>query len=324
MDSENNLTLRNWVILLAICIIGILVITAYIFLQAGQGAGPAPPAAAVTPATQITIGLSLSEDYPFFIALRQGAEESAALHGARIITAENPHEDPEKQAAGIRRLADEGIDVLLLNPTANSQQLIPVIEELHSQKIPVITVDRPMAGGPVTCHISSDNVAGGRMAGEFLAETMGREGKIVEIEGVPNSSAAIERGRGFNEAIGNYKGIVVVARKPADFNRTMAKAVFLQILNEQPEIGGVFAHNDDMILGAIDAAKEAGRAGPIIFVGFDAIGPAVDAVEAGDLEATIAQQPADMGRLGVETAMKCVKGENVPPAIPVGLALVSG
>lgn len=123
--------------------------------------------------------------------------------------------------------------------------------------------------------------------------------------------------------IGNADGIEIVARERADFNREKGKAVFARILAAHPNIDGVFAHNDDMILGAIAAAKEAGREKEINFIGFDAVDDAVKALHAGDLAATIAQQPAEIGRMSVQAASRHLKGETVPKFIPVDLALIT-
>jgi len=114
-----------------------------------------------------------------------------------------------------------------------------------------------------------------------------------------------------------------LARQTANFNRAEGLSVFENILQAQPEIDGVFAHNDEMILGAIEAAEAAGRAEEITFVGFDAIDDAVAAVEEGRLAATVAQQPAEMGRLGVETAVARLSGASVDEYIPVDLRLVT-
>ena len=115
----------------------------------------------------------------------------------------------------------------------------------------------------------------------------------------------------------------MIARETANFNREEGRTVFAALLEEYEEIDGVFAHNDEMILGAIEAAKAADRAGDILFVGFDAIEDAVAAVESGDLLATIAQQPAEMGRLGVEAAVDYLNGTEIPESVPVDLALIT-
>ncbi|MBM4467634.1 MAG: D-ribose ABC transporter substrate-binding protein, partial [Chloroflexi bacterium] len=211
---------------------------------------------------------------------------------------------------------------LLINPT-DAEAVVPSIEKANVAGIPVFTVDRATAGGTIVSHIASDNVAGGKMAGEELARLLGGKGKVVELEGITGTSSARERGQGFNEVIKGYPGIEVVARQTADYDRAKGLMVFENILAAQPNIAGVFAHNDQMILGAIEAAEAAGRTKEIVFVGFDAIDDAVAAVKAGKLAATIAQQPAEMGRLSVEFAAKYLRGETVDKYVPVPLSLVT-
>ena len=200
---------------------------------------------------------------------------------------------------------------------------MPSIQKANQAGIPVFTVDRAAEGGQIVSHIASDNVAGGRMAAEFLCKALNGKGKVVELEGIPGTSAARDRGKGFNDYLKEKcPGLEVVARQPADFNRAKGLQVFENILQAQPKIDGVFAHNDEMVLGAIQAAEAAGRTG-IIFVGFDAIDDAVKAVKEGKLAATVAQQPAEMGRLAVEMAVKYLRGEKVEKFIPVPLSLVT-
>src|SRR5690606_23104698 len=178
------------------------------------------------------------------------------------------------------------------------------------------------SGGEVVSHIASDNVAGGRLAGQFLCNAPGGEGRVVELEGIAGTSAARDRGEGVDAYLSEHcPGLEVAARQTANFNRDGGLTVCEKILQAQPEIDGVFAHNDEMILGAIEAAEAAGREG-IIFVGFDAIDDAVAAVKDGRLAATVAQQPDLMGEIAVETAVAYLSGEAVEAAIPVDLRLV--
>ena len=147
---------------------------------------------------------------------------------------------------------------------------------------------------------------------------------MVELEGIAGTSAARDRGQGFNEYLEQQcTGLVIVAVQTANFNRAEGLTVYENILQAQPEIAGTFAHNDEMILGAIEAAEAAGRAEVIIFVGFDAVDDAVQAVRDGRLAATVAQQPALMGQLGVDVAFRFLSGEQVEGYIPVDLSLVT-
>jgi len=272
-------------------------------------------------AEELTLGLSLSTlNNPFFVTLKDGAEAKAAELGVKLIVVDS-QDDPAKEAANVEDLIQKKVSALLINPT-DSDAVVPLVMKANAAKIPVFTVDRGANMGEVTSHVASDNVAGGKMAAEYLAQLLNNAGKVVELEGIAGSSAAVDRGKGFNEVMDAVDGIEIVARQTANFNRAEGLSVFENILQAQTDIQGVFAHNDEMILGAFQAADAAGRAGDIVFVGFDAVDDAVKAVEDGKLAATVAQQPAEIGKLGVEMAVKHLNGEAVEAYIPVPLSLV--
>ncbi|MBS3783315.1 MAG: substrate-binding domain-containing protein [Anaerolineae bacterium] len=270
-----------------------------------------------------TLGLSVSTlNNPFFVTLQEGAEEAAQGAGAELVVVD-AQDDSAREATNIEDLIQQEVDALLINPT-DADAIVPSVQKANEAGIPVFTVDRAAAGGEIVSHIASDNVAGGRMAAEYLCDALGGSGKVVELEGIAGTSAARDRGQGFNDYMSSEcTGVEIVARQTANFNRAEGLSVFENILQAQPEIDGVFAHNDEMILGAIEAAEAAGRADEITFVGFDAVDDAVAAVEEGRLAATVAQQPAEMGRLGVETAVAHLQGEAVDEYIPVDLRLVT-
>ena len=285
---------------------------------------PTSEAAAPAPETGVTLGLSLSTlNNPFFVTLGEGAQEAADAAGVELVVVD-AQDDSAQEATNIEDLISQGVGAILVNPT-DADAIVPSIQKANQAGIPVFTIDRGAAGGEVVSHIASDNVAGGRLAAEFLCDALGGSGKVVELEGIAGTSAARDRGQGFNEYMAEEcSGVEIIAKQTANFNRAEGLTVFENILQAEPEIDGVFAHNDEMILGAIEAAKSAGRDGEIVFVGFDAVDDAVAAVDAGDLAATVAQQPALMGKLGVETALASLQGESVAEFIPVDLALVTG
>lgn len=283
----------------------------------------APQAAAPTAVpTEKSLGLVLSTlNNPFFVTLRDGAQKAADAAGTKLIIVD-AQDDSAKMTAGIEDLITKKVSAILINPT-DSDAVVPAIQKANDSGIPVFTVDRGSNGGTVVSHIASDNVAGGSMAAEFLCNAIGGQGNVVELQGVAGTSAARDRGQGFNDYMtASCQGVTIVAQQTANFNRDEGLTVFENILQAQPDIAGVFAHNDEMILGAIQAAEAANRTG-IVFVGFDAIDDAVQAVKDGKLAATVAQQPAEMGRLAVETALKSLNGEKVESSIPVPLSLVT-
>jgi ribose transport system substrate-binding protein len=279
-------------------------------------------AASSVQAKEFTIGLSLSTlNNPFFVTLKDGAVKEAEAAGIKLIVSDS-QDNPATEAKNIEDLIVKKVDALLINPT-DSSAIAPSVFKANKAGIPVFTVDRSAKQGEVVAHIASDNIAGGMLAAEFLAKQINYKGQVVELEGIAGSSAAIDRGKGFNQVISQHADIKVVAKQTANFNRAEGLRVFENILQAQPEIAGVFAHNDEMILGAVQAAQAAGRDKDIVFVGFDAVDDAVNAVKAGQLAATVAQQPAVIGQLGVKTAVEFLNGKSVKKDIPVPLSLVT-
>lgn len=267
-----------------------------------------------------TIGLSLSTlNNPFFVELRNGAQNKAKELGVKLIVVD-AQDKPSKQINDIEDLIQKKVDLIIINPT-DSSAIVPAIESANKAKIPVITVDRGASGGTVVAHIASDNVLGGRMAADFIAQALKGKGKVVMLIGIPGTSAARDRGAGFEAQLKKYPGIQLVAKQTANFNRAEGLKVMENLLQAYPDIDAVFAQNDEMALGAIEAIKAAKKLGKIIVVGFDAIPDALEAVKKGEMAATVAQQPGLMGELAVEKAVDYLKTKTV--YIPVDLKLVT-
>ncbi|QMT17058.1 ribose ABC transporter substrate-binding protein RbsB [Planococcus maritimus] len=264
-----------------------------------------------------TIGFSISTlNNPFFVTLSEGAEAKASEMGASLSVVD-AQDDASKQASDVEDLIQQGVDMILINPV-DSEAVASAVESANNANIPVITVDRSAEGGEVVSHIASDNVAGGEMAGEYLLSLVGDNAQVAELEGVPGSSAARERGEGFNKVA--TESLDVVAKQTANFNRAEGLSVMENILQANPDVTGVFAHNDEMALGALEAIEAAGK--EVAVVGFDATNDAVAAVEEGRLDGTIAQKPELIGEMAVETAVQHLDGEEVEASIPVELELI--
>lgn len=267
----------------------------------------------------VTIGLVVSTlNNPFFVDLRDGAQAKADELGVELVALDS-QDDAATELANVEDLITKGVDVILINPT-DSDAVGSAVTAANEASIPVITLDRSTNSGEVVAHIASDNVAGGEMAGQFIIEKLGSAGKVVELEGIPGASAARERGEGFNKAIAD-SDIEVVAKQTANFDRAEGLSVMENILQAQPEIDAVFAHNDEMALGALEAIKASGR--DIMVVGFDATDDAIAAIKDGDMAATVQQLPKEIGKKGVEAAMKVIDGESLEEYIPVELQLVT-
>lgn len=269
-----------------------------------------------------SIGLSVSTlNNPFFVDLRDGAQQMADQLGLELLVTD-AQDSVSTQINDIEDLVQRGVAVLIVNPT-DSAAVVPAVMAANAAGIPVIAVDRGVDGGNLAYFIASDNVAGGASAGEFICQQLGGNGAVVELEGIPGTSAARERGQGFNAYMsGSCPGVTIVARQTANFNRAEGLTVMENILTAQPEIDAVFAHNDEMALGALQAIEASGR--DILVVGFDATDDAVAAVKEGRMAATVAQLPAMLGAEAVEAAADIIA--NGAPAetvnIAVGLELV--
>lgn len=267
-----------------------------------------------------TIALVVSTlNNPFFVTLKNGAEAKAKALGYTLLVLDSQN-DPAKELANVEDVVNKKVKLLLVNPT-DSDAVRSAVRSANRAKIPVVTLDRSANGGEVASHIASDNVAGGRMAGQLVVDMLKGQGAVVELQGLPGASAARDRGKGFHEAVDKASGLKVVASQPADFDRTKALNVMENILQAQQKIDVVFAHNDEMALGAAKAIQASGRKIPV--VGFDGTDEGVAAVNAGTLTATVAQQAGLIGEKGVETADKVLKGETVPAFTPVELKMVT-
>ena len=283
---------------------------------------PAPETEPAYPAVEIvgngSIGLSVSTlNNPFFVTLVEGAEEAAAKHNVSISVAD-AGDDVTKQVSDIEDLVAKGISVLIVNPV-DSDAVTGAVEYAMAQGVRVIAVDRAVNGVTIDCQIASDNVLGAELATQYIVDTLGEGVKVAELEGVPGASAAIDRSAGFHN-VADEK-LDVVAKQTANFDRTQGMSVMENMLQANPDIAAVFAANDEMALGAVEAIFGAGK--DILVVGFDATDDAIAAIQEGRMAATIAQQPALIGSTAVDNAVKLISGQGIAPSIPVEVTLIT-
>lgn len=265
----------------------------------------------------IKIGLSISTlNNPFFVSLKDGVVEEAAKLGMEVVIVDAQN-DSAKQSNDVDDLIQQGVNVLLINPT-DSSAISTVVQSANSLGIPVITLDRSAEKGDVKALVASDNVKGGQMAAEYIVEQLGEGTKVIELEGVPGASATRERGKGFHD-VADTK-LKVVAKQSADFDRTKGLNVMENLLQGNPDVKAVFAHNDEMALGAIEAIQSSGK--DIMVIGFDGNDDALNSIKAGKLTATVAQQPKLIGQLAVQAAKDVQQGKAVEKIIPAPLKMV--
>lgn len=290
--------------------------------SAVNAAPPLRATPAPTPEPRLTIGLLLSSlGDPLYLSLQAGAVESARRLEVDLIFRQAGN-DARTQLQQIDEMLALGADALVLNPV-DSAAIGAGVQRANEAGVPVISVERRVRGASVSAHVASNDMAGGEMAATYVVERLQGQGRVVELMGIPGTSAAQDRSAGFGRVLGAYDGMEIVARGVAYFDHDRARRVFADILEEYAEIDAVFAHNDAMILGAIEAAEQAGRAQDIVFVGYNAMADAVRAVEEGRLAATVAQQPEEMGHLSVETAVEQLRGGEIRDELTVGLAVIT-
>lgn len=265
----------------------------------------------------IKIGLSVSTlNNPFFVSLRDGVKKEAKALGVQIkvVDAQN---DTAKQINDVEDLIQQGVDILLINPT-DSAAISTAVQSANNIGIPVVTLDRSAEKGKVATLVASDNIKGGEMAAEYIVKMLGENVQVAELEGVPGASATRERGKGFHNIAD--KKLNVTAKQSADFDRTKGLTVMENLLQSNPDIKAVFAHNDEMALGAIEAINSSGK--DIMVIGFDGNDDALNAIKAGKMEATVAQQPELIGKLAVDAGIDVLQGKKVAKNIPAPLKLV--
>ena len=238
----------------------------------------------------IRIGMSVPGlQFPFFVTMREEAEAAAAELGATIVFADALN-DAAKQASDIENFIAQGLDAILISPMT-TDALVPVIEQAVAAGIPVATVDRQANTDRVLVHVGADNVEGGRAAARFIIEQLGGSGSVIQLEGTPGASAAIDRKAGFDEVMAG-SGITMLTSQSAEFDRARGQTVMENLIQAFPNFDAVFGANDEMIIGAIEAMQGSGiNARDKVTIGFDATPDAFAYIRNGLLDATIDQFP---------------------------------
>jgi len=267
---------------------------------------------------------------PFFNDMQRGAQEAADKLGVDLVVQAADREiDVERQMQIVENLIQSGVQALCLTPSG-SKEVVPAVVKANRANIPVIIVDTRLdpaaagqAGAKVVSFIGSDNYEGGRIAAQAVVAATNARANVGVLEGIPGHETGDSRLRGFREGIAASRGVRVVASQPANWERDQGFNVFQNMLQAHPDIDTVFACNDMMALGAVEAIRAAGRTGSIRVVGFDAVEDARKAIQDGTMVASVAQFPDEMGRVAVEHAVRAVRGEPVPADAKVRIELVT-
>ena len=268
------------------------------------------------------IGLAMNtQTNPFFVDVKDGVQKAADEHGIELYITD-AQDDPTIQMKDVENLITKQPDAIIID-TCDSDAIVSSIEACNEAGIPVFTMDRESNGGEVVSHIGYDAIKSGRMAGQYLVDTLGGKGKIVEIQGIMGTNVAQNRSQGFNEIMKENPDMEIVACQVADFDRAKGMSVMENILQANPEIDGLYAANDEMLLGALEAMEAAGRTGDIVKIGCDAIDDTLDAMKAGKVDATIAEPPFFLGKAILNTAFDYLEGKEIEPYVILDNQLVT-
>jgi ribose transport system substrate-binding protein len=266
------------------------------------------------------IGVSLlTRGHIFFRDLEDGLNAAAQKENYDLIITSADF-DLGKQIGQIEDFVARNVDAIIVAPV-DSKGIGPGIKKANQAKIPVFTADIAAQEGDVVSHIASDNVAGGRLAGEYLAKLLNGNGKVAIID-QPAITSVLDRVQGFRESIGKYPGIVIVADVNGQGVRDKAMEAAADVLQAQPTLDGIFGINDDSALGALDAVQQFKRT-TIAIIGYDATPPAADAIRKGSpLKADVVQYPRKIGSTTIEKIREYFTGTPVPKVVPVEVGIV--
>jgi len=287
----------------------------------------AAPAATDKP----TVALVLKTlNHPFFVDMRRGAQEAADRLGVNLqVQAAERESDVDKQMQIVENMLQTGIKVLAITPSG-SREIVSALVKAKNAGVPIVIVDTRLdakaasdAGVVARTFIGSDNYEGGKLAAEYTITATGGKAKVGILEGIPGHETGDSRLRGYRDAVAKAPGITIVASQPANWERDQGFNVFQNMLQAHPEIDTLFACNDMMALGALEAIQAAGRTGKVRVIGFDAVDDARKAMVAGTMVASVAQFPAEMGRLAVESAVQLIRGQKPPAEHQVRIELVT-
>jgi ribose transport system substrate-binding protein len=257
---------------------------------------------------------------PWRVQMNADVEAAAAGHEQLEVIFKDAQNDTLKQRSHVEEFVSAGVDLIIISPK-EAQPLTQPVARAMQAGIPVIVLDRALTGDDYTCFIGSDNRKIGRAAGEWIKEQLGGQGKVVELKGLMTSTPGQDRHEGFREGIAGGE-IEVIFEADMKWLEPEARKEMESALARHAEIDAVYAHNDPGAHGAYLAARAAGRAEEMLFVGIDALPQeGVSYVARGILDATFYYPTG--GAEAIDTALKILQGETVPKHITLGTKLYS-
>ncbi|SDT17752.1 ribose transport system substrate-binding protein [Nocardioides scoriae] len=266
-------------------------------------------------------------DNPFFQAMEQGIDEQADQDGVdATVQAAQSITDTTGQSDKLTALAQQDYGCFVVNPISGSN-LVNGLARISASDTPVVNIDSPVdadaaeeAGVDIATYIGTDNTEAGGKAGDEMVEAVS-SGKVALVGGISGDVTSNARLDGFTQAVDGK--LDVVQTVAADWERQKALTAATTLMQDNPDLKGFFAANDDMGLGIVQAVKNAGKADSITVISVDGNKDALQSVKDGDLHATVAQYPYAIGQLGVQACEKAAAGDDLPAEIVSPTAVVT-
>lgn len=266
---------------------------------AAQGGGP------------YTIGLSLaSATNPFYVGMQKGIEAKAAELGVtvRVVVA---NEDQSLQVNGVQDLVTQQVDAILISPIS-VEGSIAAYEAAKSAGIPIISLARTIKNPDLEAtYVGMDIVQDGRNTGEWIATKLGGKGTVAMLKGPAGASFAMDLEKGVKEALAKYPDIKIVAEVNSPLTKEDGLKNTENILTANPDLGAIYCANDEIALGAVQAAESAGRLDKLAITGYNGVPPAIESIKAGKLAMTTALKAGSWGALALQTAVDILNGKSV-------------
>ena len=271
----------------------------------------------------LVVGFSQSEKEanPFRIAETQSMKDEAQKRGMKLIVT-NAQGDLNRQISDIQSLLSQGAQAIVVAPL-KSEGLDPALEAAKAKKVPVLTIDRLLSSKKACTDylsfIGSDFKKQGERAADAMAKATGGKGKLVILKGLTGVNVTDDRNSGFTEQIAKTApDIEIVAQQPADFDRQKGRTVTQQLLQANPDLTAIYAHNDEMALGAVAALKAAGKKpGDVKIVTIDGTKGAVQGLVDGWISGVIESNPR-FGPLAFSSLESFYGGKGVPAQQIIG------
>ncbi len=291
--------------------------------KSGGGQGPVcdvkPPD--ISGLGQAVVGFSQSEEEtnPFRIAETQSIRDEAKNVGVEKLIVTNAASQINKQNSDIQDMLAQGAEILIVAPL-NADGLEPAFQAAADENVPVFLIDREVTAKPCENYITfmgSNFVRQGKQAADLLAEATNEKAQVAILEGTPGASVSADRQSGFVDQLkAEYPDMKVAASQTANFVRTEGQTVMEQLLQSNPDINAVYAHNDEMALGAIQAIRDAGKTPgkDIKVVSIDGTKGAVQALAQGQMNGVVESNPR-FGPLAFQTIEEFLSGEPIPQNI---------